>query len=174
VGVRGVNESADDLGSDPRELYAATYGRLVGMLTLVAGSRAEAEDVVQEAFARLLPQWPRVCRYDNPEAWVRTVAFRLLWNRVRRARNAVAALRRRGSSEGHVAAPSTETVDVQRALAALSLPQRQVVVLHHLLDLSVYQIAAELGVPIGTVKSRLGRARTILAPLLREDISDHA
>jgi RNA polymerase sigma-70 factor (ECF subfamily) len=171
--VRGVNVQADDVLPDPRELYTACYARLVGVLALAAGSQAEAEDVVQEAFIRLLPRWARVCRYDDPEAWVRRVAFRLLWNRFRRARNALAALRHSRPSQ-NVPAPSVDPVDVGRALAALSLPQRQVVVLHHLLDLSVEQVAIELGIPVGTVKSRLGRARATLAPLLREDAGDRA
>ena len=173
AGVIGVKVQADDVLPDLRELYTACYGRLVGVLTLAAGSQAEAEDVVQEAFIRLLPRWARVCRYDDPEAWVRRVAFRLLWNRFRRARNALAALRRSGPGQ-NVAAPSVEPVDVGRALAALSLPQRQVVVLHHLLDMSVEQVAIELGIPVGTVKSRLVRARATLAPLLREDAGDRA
>ncbi len=173
AGVRGVSNRADDPPADPRDLYAACYSRLVGVLSLAAGSRSEAEDVVQEAFVRLLPRWAQVCRYDDPEAWVRRVAFRLLWNRFRRARSALAALRRSGSGQ-LVAAPSDDPLDVRRALAALPVPQRQVVVLHHLLDLSVEQVAAELDIPVGTVKSRLGRARSTLAPLLREDVNDHA
>ena len=59
-----------------------------------------------------------------------------------------------------------EHVAIVRALADLDDQQRHVVVLHHLADLSVGQIAAELGVPEGTVKSRLSRARGRLAGLL--------
>jgi DNA-directed RNA polymerase specialized sigma24 family protein len=51
--LRGVMEVR---AADPRELYAACYDRLVRVLTLVAGDRAEAEDVVQEAFVRLVPR----------------------------------------------------------------------------------------------------------------------
>jgi predicted RNA polymerase sigma factor len=57
AGVRGVTVSGDDV----EELYAGSYARLVGVVALVAGSREEAEEVVQEAFVRLLPHWPRVC-----------------------------------------------------------------------------------------------------------------
>lgn len=159
------------MAADPRDLYVASYGRLVQVLTLVAGSRAEAEDVVQEAFARLVPRWSKISRYEDPEAWVRAVAFRILSNRFRRARHAIAVSRRveRAEPSGEV---SGERVDVARALAALPVGQRQVVVLHHLLDLPVGEIAAALGVPAGTVKSRLSRARLALAPLLREEIPD--
>src|SRR4051794_683037 len=54
------------------ELYAASYSRLAGLVALVAGGRAEAEECVQEAFIRLLGRWPHVSRLDSPEAWVRT------------------------------------------------------------------------------------------------------
>jgi RNA polymerase sigma-70 factor (ECF subfamily) len=65
------------------------------------------------------------------------------------------------------------SVDVVRALGQLSLSHRQVVILHDLLDVPVAEVARDLNIPEGTVKSRLARARTALAPLLRED-ADHA
>ncbi len=156
---------ASEGAADPRDLYAASYGRLVQVLTLVAGSRAEAEDVVQEAFVRLVPRWSKISTYDDPEAWVRSVAFRILSNRFRRARNAAAASRR-ASHVVQTSEVSGDSVDIGRALAALPIDQREVVVLHHLLDLPIAEIATSLGVPAGTVKSRLSRARAALAPLL--------
>jgi RNA polymerase sigma-70 factor (ECF subfamily) len=160
--------------ADPRDLYAACYDRLVRVLTLVAGDRAEAEDVVQEAFVRLVPRWSKISMYDDPEAWVRAVAFRILSNRFRRARNAVVAARRSDDLRRGVDSEiSSDGVDIARALAVLPVGQRQVVVLHHLLDLPVDEIAHALGVPVGTVKSRLSRARIALAPLLHEGSPDH-
>jgi len=156
-----------------RELYAACYGRLVGMVALAAGSRAEAEECVQEAFVRLLGHWSRVSRYDDPEAWLRQVAFRLLANRMRKARNGVRALLRHGPPGG-TPQPSADRVDVAQALARLPLGQRQVVVLHYLVGLDVAEVARVLGTASGTVKSRLARAREALAPLLREEGSFHA
>jgi RNA polymerase sigma-70 factor (ECF subfamily) len=169
---RPAPSPATEAALDPRDLYAASYGRLVQVLTLVAGSRAEAEDVVQEAFVRLVPRWSKISTYDDPEAWVRSVAFKILSNRFRRSRNAAAASRR-ASHGAQTSEVSGDSVDVARALAALPIGQRQVVVLHHLLDLSVAEIASTLGVPAGTVKSRLSRARDALAPLLREENPDH-
>ena len=66
--------AAVDVPADPRDLYAACYGRLVQVLTLVAGSRAEAEDVVQEAFCRALEIWPFRGIPENPSAWLVTTA----------------------------------------------------------------------------------------------------
>jgi RNA polymerase sigma-70 factor, ECF subfamily len=165
VCVSGVDRD----GGDVRTLYTAAYGRLVGILAVAAGDRDEAEEVVQEAFVRLLPRWSKISRYDDPEAWVRQVAFRLLANRRRRRR--LAHRLQLGAREG-LPANSEESLDVSRALAALPFNQRQVVVLHHLLDLPVDQVAAELGVPVGTVKSRLARARAALLPLLGAEVAD--
>jgi RNA polymerase sigma factor (sigma-70 family) len=64
---------------------------------------------------------------------------------------------------------------VQRALARLSRRQREVTVLHYLLDLPVAQVAIELRVGEGTVKSMLSRARAALAQVLeneREEADD--
>ncbi|HEV2922235.1 MAG TPA: sigma factor, partial [Actinomycetota bacterium] len=53
------------------EFFAATYGRLVGLLYAVLHDRAQAEDAVQDAFASALVRWPVLRRYHDPEAWVR-------------------------------------------------------------------------------------------------------
>ncbi|GAA2362366.1 RNA polymerase sigma factor [Dactylosporangium salmoneum] len=156
--------------ADVAELYAACYSRLVGVVALVAESRAEAEECVQEAFVRLLGRWQRVSRLDSPEVWVRTVAFRLASNRRRKARNALRALLRHGPAPA-VPAPTADGVDVVSALRALPVHQRQAIVMYHLLELGVDEIAQQLGVAPGTVKSRLSRARRTLAGRLREEIT---
>ena len=62
------------------------------------------------------------------------------------------------------ARPATgDRVDVAAALRALPLPMRAMLVLHHGLGLPVEQVADQLGVPVGTVKSRLSRARAAFA-----------
>jgi RNA polymerase sigma-70 factor (ECF subfamily) len=157
-----------------RELYEARAVQLVAILTIAAGNyRAEAEDVVQEAFARLVPRWSVVSRYDDPEAWVRSVAFRLLSNRLRQSRNSAKAILRLGHQRPPTLPPPVDA-DIAVALRRLPLPQRQVLVLHHLLDLSIEVVAAELRLPEGTVKSRLARGREALAPFLMETADDHA
>ncbi len=151
---------------DFEALYAAAYVRLVRVLTVASGSQPDAEEVVQEAFVRLLPRWSKVRGYADPEAWVREVAFRLLSNRRRGHRAAERTLSRYRQGGQELQPPDGDRVDVTRALAVLPAQQRHVVVLHHLLGLPVEQIAAELGVPAGTVKSRLARGRAALSPLL--------
>ena len=65
-------------------------------------------------------------------------------------------------------------VAIVTALAQIDRDQREVVVLHYLADLGVAEVAAELGIPEGTVKSRLSRARARLADLLDEKEDRHA
>lgn len=169
----GLRPMSVERTDDVEVFYHATYQRLVGLLTLAGGSRSDAEEIAQETYIRLIPRWSTVSRYDLPEAWLRKVAFRLLAQRNRRSHNRVTAMHRAASSTASPA-PSAEGVDVMRALAQLPDGQRHAVVLHHLLDLPVEQVADELGVAPGTVKSRLARARAALAPLLDLEVSDDA
>jgi RNA polymerase sigma-70 factor (ECF subfamily) len=165
----GASEVDDE--QELRELYATSYRRLVGVVGAISGSRHEAEEAVQDAFIRLMAKWPAVSRYDDPEAWVRKVALGYVSNRRRKATNGIRAALRHGGARD-VPPPTGDAVDLDRALAALPTQQREVVVLRHI-GLDIAAIARQLGVPEGTVKSRLSRARAALAPLLREDVNDH-
>lgn len=156
--VAAAPDRPADAATGVAELYAASYARLVGVLTVVTGSRADAEEVVQEAFARLLTRWGRVRDYDDPEAWVRKVAFRLSMSRWRRATTAARTLARLGPAP-HAEPPGDARLDAERLLDGLPRAFREVLVLHHALGLPLERIADELGIPVGTVKSRLSRAR---------------
>lgn len=153
-------------------LYAAAYSRLVAVVTAVGRDRVEAEEAVQEAFVRLIGQWPRVSRYDDPEAWLRKVALGFLSKRQRSLHRGLRALSRHGAA-GPAPGPDGNRVDLDRALGVLPRIHREVIVLQHL-GLDVAEIARTLNIPVGTVKSRLSRARNTLGPLLTEDVKDHA
>jgi RNA polymerase sigma-70 factor (ECF subfamily) len=156
--------AAEDLSA----FYEATRPRLVRVLRAAGASQADAEEIAQDAYVRLLPRWDHIQRYDDPEGWVRSVALRLLISRARRAKVARLGLERLGRQTPNSSLDASGLA-VERALATLPLTQRVVVVLHHLLDLPVDQVAADLRVPVGTVKSRLSRARAALKPLLADD-----
>jgi RNA polymerase sigma-70 factor (ECF subfamily) len=64
--------------------------------------------------------------------------------------------------------PSPDTVALVAALRQIPQAQREAIALHHLCELSVEEVAHALGVPVGTVKTRLARGRAALAPLLTE------
>jgi RNA polymerase sigma-70 factor, ECF subfamily len=145
------------------EFYHATYGHLLRQLVLVTGDRGDAEDLLQDAYGRAAVRWRRLRDYQAPEAWVRRVALRLATDRARRARRRAAALLRLGLPHSPSVELSADLLDLYTALRGLPAGQRQAVVLHHLVGLPVEEVASQLNLPVGTVKSRLSRGRAALA-----------
>jgi len=148
--------------------YASSASRVLHAVYAMTGDRAEAQDCVQEAYARAWQRWGSVSGYGDPEAWVRTVARRIAVSRWRKARNAVTAWRRHGDPPD-AAPPSEDHVVLVAALRRLPETQRHALVLHYLVGLSVEDIARETGSPSGTIKARLHRGRVALAGLLGEN-----
>jgi RNA polymerase sigma-70 factor (ECF subfamily) len=151
-----------------RELYDAYYRRLVGQLTAVTGSREEAEDVVQEAFARALLHERALHATANPEAWLRTVAVNQARSRWRRVRRFAGLLPRLVPDQYDELDPASR-IDLVAALNLLPRAQREAIALHHLAGLPVQEVATTLDVPTGTVKARLARGRAALAVHLGEN-----
>jgi RNA polymerase sigma-70 factor (ECF subfamily) len=149
------------------EFYTGAVGRLLGQLLLVTGDLHEAEEVVQEAFARASVRWAWLRDYDVPEAWVRRVALNLAAERARRLRRQARALLRLGPPL-QVPAASAEALALLEALRTLPMRQRQAIVLYHLVDLPVEEVSRLIGVRPGTVKSLLARGRRALANRLSD------
>jgi RNA polymerase sigma-70 factor (ECF subfamily) len=151
------------------ELFRAEFPRLVRSLALVDGPEAAA-DAVQEAFIRADRQWRKVQALTDPAAWVRSVALHRLLNGRRnhhRRSEILAALR--VAEPAHLSPVDT---DLLAAIASLPRQQRQVVRLYHLGDMSVSDVAGELGLAVGTVKSHLHDARITLRRSL--EVADDA
>jgi RNA polymerase sigma-70 factor (ECF subfamily) len=163
--VRGtMREDEPGLARSFDDFYESTRRELLGQLYLLCGNRQEAEDCLQEAYMRAWAHWAEVSNYDQPAAWVRTVAWRLAvgrWRRLRtRAKHMARAVPARAQPE--------DVVAVGMALRALPMAQRQALVLHDLWGLTVDEVSQEVGAPPGTIKARLSRGRTALASLLKE------
>ncbi|WP_377269785.1 SigE family RNA polymerase sigma factor [Peterkaempfera sp. SMS 1(5)a] len=149
--------------------YNRSWSRLVGQLYAMTGNLADAQDAVQEAFIRAWDKREELSASHAPEAWVRTVAWRLAVSRWRRARSALLAHFRHGGP-GDAPSPGPEHAALVAALRKIPEEQRRAVVLHYLCDLPVAEVAAETGAPVGTVKVRLSRARATLARHLSDDL----
>lgn len=154
------------------DFYAGSVRRVSGYVFALTGDRGETEDVVQEAYARTWQNWDRVSAYEDPESWVRTVAYRIRVSRWRRATSGRKAYRRHGAAPD---APelSVDYVAIVSALRQIPAPQRRAIVLYYLVGLSIEEISKETGVASGTIKSQLSRARTRLAALLSESGEYH-
>lgn len=148
------------------EFYQTHFRALTVQLCAYTSDLNQAQDLVQEAFCRAFTRWDKIVRYDDPVAWVRKVAWNLATSRWRRLRTAQLFLRRQ--REEHMPEPSPDRVVLEAALALLPANQRRAVVLHHLADMPVSEIARQEGVAEGTVKSWLHRGRAALATHLTE------
>ncbi|MCW2792568.1 MAG: Sigma-70, region 4 type 2 [Nocardioides sp.] len=151
------------------DFYATSFQRITGQVYAMIGSRDEAEECVQEAFVRAWAHRRKLERSEHPEAWVRTTAYRLAVSRWRRTTRGRRPADRAVGAATETAAPSESHVALVAALRRLPEPQRQALVLHHIADLSVHDVAREVGVPEGTIKARLSRGRAALAALLTDD-----
>ncbi len=160
--------------TDFDDLFRREYRRVLRAVhwTLGHGDIGVAEEITQEAFCRALERWARVRRHENPGGWVQLTALRLAIR---------TDTRRRRSAAVDLGWPQTTDlrevdIDLERAILSLSRQQRLAVVLHHLLDLPIVEVASVMGVREGTVKTHLHRGRRQLADALGEDeeVSDAA
>jgi RNA polymerase sigma-70 factor (sigma-E family) len=153
-----VERDRDSLADAPFSGFvAARYSSLLRTAFLLTGDRGIAEDLVQSALMRAYPAWRRSSPPDRPELYVRTIMIRLAtrW-RARRWRGEVAT--EVLPEVVHESASAYGLVDnVRRALMALPMEQRAVLVLRFYEQQSEQEIAQLLGVRPGTVKSRGSR-----------------
>src|SRR3954470_20252515 len=151
------------------DFYAASFQRITGQVYAMIGNRDEAQECVQEAFVRAWAHRRKLNRVEHPEAWARTTAYRLAVSRWRRTVRSRRPADRAVTKASHAPEPSESHVALVAALKKLPEAQRQALVLHHIADLSVHEVAREVGVPEGTIKARLSRGRAALAALLADE-----
>jgi len=149
------------------DFVRARRSRLVGAAYLLCGDRHAAEDLVQTALTKLYAAWPRIHRQGAEDAYLRKVLVRTNIDAGRRL------WRREVASEqlpdATVPGPDLDGRDeLVQALATLGPKQRRIVVLRYWLDLSVDEVAADLRISPGTVKSQSARALDNLRARLTE------
>ncbi|NNL68863.1 MAG: sigma-70 family RNA polymerase sigma factor [Acidimicrobiia bacterium] len=152
-------DSHDSVGTlaprDFEDFYRARREQVFRGLALTLRDRDLAADAADEAMARAYQRWRTVSKYANPEGWAYRVGLNWARSRLRRRTREVRGFRLEDR-------PGAEMIPADPSLAAalveLPLQQRSVVVLRFYFDWSTEQVATALGVPTGTVKSRLSRA----------------
>jgi RNA polymerase sigma factor (sigma-70 family) len=143
----------------------ACLPRLRRYARALLGDRSEADDLVQDTVER---GWSRLSswrRNSDMRPWLFSIMHNLHVDRLRRAVPEVVEL----SEELHLAAPPSpqlELRDMEAALALLPPEQREVLLLVALEEMSYQEVAATLGIPPGTVMSRLSRGRERLRLLM--------
>ena len=148
----------------------------------LSGSPTDADDVVQEAFLRAFRFFDGY-EGDNPRAWLLAIVRNTWFTEWRRQHNRADSTPyddslnvddqlpgwadESGEDPEKLAVRQDETELVHRALATLPVEYREVIVLRELEDMSYRDVAAVAGIPIGTVMSRLSRARRLLCTAVR-------
>jgi RNA polymerase sigma-70 factor (ECF subfamily) len=153
------------VGADFDAFYSKEYPPLVRLGYVLTGSRAVAEELVQETMLRAFRHWPRIAGYERPGAWARRVLCNLATSRGRRLAAEARALARLRPKPPEPDL-SAETVELWAAVRRLPARQAQVTALAYAEDRSIADIAALLGIAEGTVKAVLHRARGNLARAL--------
>jgi len=141
------------------ELYTSRYEYLVRLAFVLVDNNEQAEEIVQEAFARALVRGDRV---GEPEAYVQRSVVNACYDVLRRRRLERVILARLRRDEA-VAEPDY----IGDLLATLPPRERVALTLRHYGDLSVDQIAAAMGCPPGTVKTLLHRGAARLRGQVR-------
>ena len=164
--IAKTDENTHDL--DFSVFFKQEYVRLARAGLLLTGSVAEAEDLAQEALARVLERWDAVGRMASPTGYLYTTLFNLNRKRLRRARAARRNLRGRTDDPDHMAR-TDHSLDIRRALASLPRAQREAVVLVEWLGYTAEEAAEMLRIEPVSVRGRLHRARVALRKTLGED-----
>jgi RNA polymerase sigma-70 factor (sigma-E family) len=155
------------------------HPRLVGALGLHCGDWDVAEEMAQEALARVWERWDTVQGMDSPEAWAYRVAFNLVASRFRRQGVERRVHDRLRARPGPLPEPEpADRLAVRAAVASLPDRQRAVLVLRYYADLPVAAVAATLGCAEGTVKSLTSKAinglRVRLSEVVLDGLVEHA
>jgi RNA polymerase sigma-70 factor (ECF subfamily) len=170
------------------ELVRTHHRRVYGLCYRFTGNPADAEDLTQDVFLKI---YSNLASFDTGrgslQVWITTMTRNLLVDNFRRTKNLrstssldegwesaeelkpVDRLTSHGKSPHEIAAHKELEKMVQQALAHVSVELREAVILRDLQDMDYKEIAQVLGIPEGTVKSRISRGRAELARLLERN-----
>lgn len=145
--------------------FADHHADLFGAMYLITRNRHEAEEIMQDAFLKVLERWERVSSLADPVGYLYRTAMNLFRKRWRRASLVLRGTVGFTPRDDEISLIETR-VDVVRALASLSPRQRAVVVLTELLEFSSEEAGRMLGIEPGTVRMHASRSRAALADML--------
>jgi len=148
-------------------LLRGQYDRLYALCRRLTGDDADALDACQEALIAIARRLDRFDGRSSFSTWAYRVTTNACFDELRRRRRRpLTAIPDDVPSAFDVGETTAARVDIDAALARLPMEYRAAVVLRDLCGLSYDEIGDTLGVPPGTVRSRISRGRTLLASLL--------
>lgn len=152
-------------------LAARWYPKLMRTALRLLQDREQAQDAVQEAWAGICRGWGRLSDPAKFPAWAFGILHRKCADRIRREQTARARFSdMEAGLEPSVPASGEISVEIQQALSALSDAHRLTAILYFGEGLTLVEVAAVTGVPVGTAKSRIFHARQQLKSSLKGDV----
>jgi RNA polymerase sigma-70 factor (ECF subfamily) len=154
-------------------LARAAGDRLLAIAYRILRDLGPAEDAVQQTLVLAWRELPSLREPAAFDAWLRRLLVHACYREARRNRPWAANIRvlpiePASPSDGYAEVVARDQLD--RGFRRLPPEQRAVFVFHHYVGLTLQEVAAELGVPLGTVKSRLHYATTALRAALEADL----
>jgi RNA polymerase sigma-70 factor (ECF subfamily) len=153
-------------------LAGAAISRLDSAAWLILRDPEQAKDAVQNALVRAWRDLPTLRDPDRFDAWLNRLVVRACIDearRLRRHRVDVELTTLMTPAVGGLESRIADRDQLERGFLRLEPEMRAVIVLHHYLDLSLPDVAAALGIPLGTAKSRLHRALGLMRAALDAD-----
>lgn len=166
-----IKPGFDDLVR-PTEEMTALIPRLLRYALALTGSRAQAEDLVQDTLERALGRFHLWRRGSNLRAWLFTIMHNIHANHVRghqQEQNAAFNEDAFRSSTRPTQEDRIEIHQLQTALMKLTSEQREVLLLVAIEEMSYRETSKVLNIPVGTVMSRLARGRERIRALMRDE-----
>lgn len=179
--VRRTGERVDDRlvvraqGGDRdafEQIVGISFDRCYGVAKRLLRDRQSAEDAVQQAMVAIWRNLPRLRDASRYDAWSYKLLLRACYAEYKKAPQWMPAVVEGSPTEPRTGGDYGAVVDrdqLERGFGRLSMDHRAVIVLHHYLDLPLDEVGRVLGIPTGTVKSRLSRALNEMRAALEAD-----
>ena len=170
---RDLVEAVLDLGDEQafRELYRRHTPRLLGFVSrLIVRPDPEYEDVIQETWIRAYDRLGQFRWQSTFSTWLLGIGLNVARDSLRRSRKTRTVPEERLADCQGAHLTHETRIDIEHAIRMLPDDCRMVLVLHDVEGMKHHEIATRLGIPVGTTKSRLFRARRMIRDWLSEEV----
>jgi RNA polymerase sigma-70 factor, ECF subfamily len=152
------SEVGENQSTDFETFFRSEYLRLLQAMYLASGSRADAEDLAQEAMARAFERWDRIGELASPQGYVYTTAFNLHRSRMRRV--AMSFKHRSDPPAPHEPSEvASDRAEIHRILQSIPRSQREALLLVEWVGMSSEEAGTVLGIDPSSVRGRVHRAK---------------
>jgi len=178
--IFSIWQGRKDSGAGFEELVAPYVEHLYRLAYRFSGSQHDAEDLVQELLVKLYPRGKELARIEKLGTWLAKSLYHLFIDQTRRRHSSPVVLSEEVGVELEAVAcvnampevymvQQQQLASVEKALFSLNVEQRSLIAMHDIEGYTLPELSSMLETPLGTLKSRLHRARASLRSQLSEN-----